>query len=95
MSILEILIPTVLFMALVVLRAEGDILYSFMSYTKLILLFSGGESFNPVYKNETKYEKEIYPIYFCKTLAKTVQDEGGYVETLNSCWTSFKFTSIE
>ena len=71
MSILEIVIPTVLFMALVALRAEGT--YP-QGYTENSLLSLGGEDFNPVFKNETTYPKEIYPSSFCKAMAATASD---------------------
>ena len=72
MSILEIVIPTVLFMALVALRAEGTSPQSGLSWTLLLSL--GGEDFNPVFKNETTYPKEIYPSSFCKAMAATASD---------------------
>ena len=71
MSILEIVIPTVLFMALVALRAEGT--YP-QGYPENSLLSLGGEDFNPVFKNETTYPKEIYPSSFCKAMAATASD---------------------
>ena len=73
MSILEILIPTVLFMALVVLRAEGKFyikIYFFIHYQ--FSLYAGGEDFNPIYKNATTYKRDAFPSYFCKALTESV-----------------------
>ena len=72
MSILEIVIPTVLFMALVALRAEGESLLR--NDETAWSLCEGGETFNPVFKNESNYPKEIYPYYFCNAMAATVSD---------------------
>ena len=40
----------------------------------LSLIPLGGETFNPVFKNQTTYPKEIYPFYFCKAMAATASD---------------------
>ena len=74
MSILEIVIPTVLFMALVALRAEGESLSLLRNDETAWSLYEGGETFNPVFKNESNYPKEIYPYYFCNAMAATVSD---------------------
>ena len=76
MSILEIVIPTVLFIALVILRAEGMYVIVFILiyiYTHLFLQI-GGEQLNPVYQNESTYPKDAYPVYFCKAMASAAQD---------------------
>jgi len=64
MSILEIVIPTILFMAIVALRAEG------------------GENLNPVSKNQTTFQKDIFPLYFCKALATTATNGSIHNSTL-------------
>ena len=74
MSILEIVIPTVLFIALVILRAEG-VRCHVMSFEACLTSFSsGGEQFNPVYRNESTYPKDAYPVYFCKAMASAARD---------------------
>ena len=84
MSILEIVIPTVLFMALVALRAEGEAIWWFLLRSDPNLSDClGGEDFNPVYKNETTFSKDIYPVSFCKAMAKA--SEGKY-EMSNESW---------
>ena len=71
MSILEILIPTVLFMALVVLRAEGNF------YIKILILFS----INFLYMQEekisiqfTKMQPHIREMHFLFIFVKLLQN---------------------